>query len=92
MADGKNNQVTQYNFRATWPFPILYTPCRELLSPTEPGNCQGMLGSSSIKALTAMGRAGDQFATRRVANFTFAASEVATEESSIVREGWGESL
>lgn len=63
-ADGKNYRVADFRVHPIWNAlrsilswerspvhrtSILYTACREFLSPTRLGNCQGMLDSSGIK-------------------------------------------
>lgn len=67
-ADGKNYRVEHHDLRTIWPFPILYTPCRELPSPTRLGNCQGMLDSSGMNTLIEQRPASYPLATRCVAN------------------------
>lgn len=68
-AAGKKSRVTHHDLRTICPFPILYTSCRESLSPTRLGNCQGMLDSSGTKTLPEKRSASDEFATHCVANF-----------------------
>ena len=79
--DGKNQRVADFRVHPT---SILYTACREFLSPTQLGNCQGMLDSSGIKTLPWKQPANDQFAARCVANSIDSALEATTEETSVV--------
>lgn len=91
-AQGEGWRLARHNRIAMWPFPILYTSCRELPSPTRFGNCQGRLDSSMCKKLLAKWRAGNRFATRPVANFTVAAHEAITAYRSATGADQGGSL
>ncbi len=84
-------RLARHNRSAMWPFPIFYTSCRELLSPTRFGNCQGRLDSSKCKRLFSKRRSGNRFATRCVANFTVAAHEAITAYRSATGADQGDS-
>ena len=76
---GEGRQLAHHSRSAMWPFPILYTLCRKLSLPSRLGNCQGILDSSDRKSFLASLRAGNRFATRRVANFSVAVPELAQD-------------
>ena len=90
-AQGEGCRLARHNRSAMWPFPILYTSCRELPLPTRLGNCQGRLDSSKCKRPLARWRAGNRFATRPVANSTVAAHEAITAYRSATGAGQGDS-